>query len=365
LYVSTLTLKNFRNYREISLEFDPKLNIFAGANAQGKTNLLEGLVYASIGKSHRSRDEDLPTWGSGFFRISAVIQNHDRECQIEIGWQDRRKKILINGVKQRKAGDLLGKFNTVLFAPEDLQMVKGGPAERRSFLDLEISQLNPLYYYDLQQYYKILSQRNNLLKQIDQRRSSEGLLEIWDQQLIECGAKIYAKRMEILRKLSPLARLMQRKITEGKETLEIQYLSSIEASKESPDEYKECWRRLMELSRKDELMRGYTLFGPHRDDLKCLVNQTDVRYFGSQGQQRTTALALKLAELELVKSEIGCYPVLLLDDVMSELDDLRQKYLLETIQERIQTFITTTNPSFFEPLGYGKVFRIDQGKIAG
>ncbi|MDA8234325.1 MAG: DNA replication/repair protein RecF [Clostridia bacterium] len=363
MHVTKLNLNNFRNYRELSLEFDSHLNIITGPNAQGKTNLLEGLVFASIGKSHRGRDEDLPTWGSDFFRISVDFFKQERDFKIEIRWQEKKKKILINGVQKKKIGELLGNLNTVLFAPEDLQMVKGGPGERRKFLDLEISQLNPTYYHDLQQFIKILSQRNNLLKQISQGFTSAAMLEIWDQQLVDWGAKIYFKRIEILKKFNPLARLMHRKITNGKETLEIQYISSVGQEKETQSNYQEVWRNLIEISRKEEIRKGFTIYGPHRDDLRFVVNNIDMRYFGSQGQQRTTALAVKLAELELVKSEIGHYPVLLLDDVMSELDDLRQKYLLQTIQEKIQTFITTTNDRFFEPLGYGKVFNIYQGEI--
>lgn len=363
MYVEKLTLNNFRNYKDITLDFDPHLNIFIGPNAQGKTNLLEALVFASIGKSHRGKDEDLAIWGHDFFRIIVDLKKQDRDYKIEIRWQEKRKKILINGVTKKKTGDLIGNLNTVLFAPEDLQMVKGGPGERRKFLDLEISQLNPSYYHDLQQYIKILSQRNNLLKKIAQGLSSATMLEIWDQQLVEVGTKLFLKRVEILKKFNPLARLMHRKITDGNETLEIQYVSSLENEKEDLRSYKENWHEAMEKARKEEIRKGFTLYGPHRDDLRFMVNNMDMRYFGSQGQQRTTALAVKLAELELVKSEVGHYPVLLLDDVMSELDDMRQKYLLQTIQEKIQTFITTTNRRFFEPLDYGKVFSIYQGGI--
>lgn len=367
MLLEEIALSNFRNYREFRSPVGPFLNIIIGDNAQGKTNLLEAIYLAAAGKSHRtSRDQEMIRWNADFFRIALSISKSNSRLNLEILYNCQKKKqYKINGVNKNKLVELLGNFNAVLFAPEHLALVKGSPQERRNFLDGEISQTNPGYYHNLQQYSRVLHQRNNLLKTLRGQQVKPPILEVWDQQLTDLGSKIVVKRLEVLKKLNPLARLIHRKITEGMENLEISYQSSLLQGSQNTENLRTNFADQLKQCFQEELKRGYTLVGPHRDDLLLRVNDYDVRSYGSQGQQRTTALALKMAELEFIKSETGQYPVLLLDDVMSELDLHRRMFLLETIQDKIQTFVTATGTEFFPQkfLSKAKVFHISQGKI--
>lgn len=368
MFLQEISLINFRNYNQITTQVGPYLNIIIGDNAQGKTNLLEAVYLAAIGKSHRSnRDQELVKWSSNFFRIILSINKGSSILKLEINYTlEKRKQYKINGVNKDKLVDLLGNFNAVLFAPEHLMLVKGSPHERRHFLDSEISQTNPVYYYNLQQYIRVLQQRNNFLRGIKGSQVKPEMLEVWDHQLIDLGTKIISKRMEVLKKLNPLARLVHRKITDGQENMEINYNSTLgEVVNLSSEKISERFLELLQQNFKQEVKRGYTLIGPHRDDLILKVNEYDVRLYGSQGQQRTTALALKLAELEFIKAETGQYPVLLLDDVMSELDYSRRMFLLESIQDKIQTFVTATGLEYFPEKYMEKAFlyKIKKGNI--
>ncbi len=368
MFLQEIGLTNFRNYDQINTQVGPYLNIIVGDNAQGKTNLLEAIYLAAVGKSHRTnRDQELVRWSAEFFRIHLAINKGNSLLKLEITYNlEKRKQYKLNGVSKTKLVDLLGNFNAVLFAPEHLMLVKGSPHERRRFLDSEISQTSPVYFHNLQQYLRVLQQRNNFLKSLKGNQARPELLEVWNLQLVELGSKIITKRLEVLKKLNPLARLIQRRITDGKENMEITYNSTLgSVASLTPVQLTDRFLELLQQNFKQEVKRGYTLVGPHRDDLILKVNEYDVRLYGSQGQQRTTALALKLAELEFIKAETGQYPVLLLDDVMSELDLSRRMFLLESIQDRIQTFVTATGLDYFPEkiLEKAMLYKIKQGQI--
>lgn len=364
----SLDLRNFRNYHGKKIDFHPCLNIIVGLNAQGKSNLLEAINYLSIFSSFRNaKDVDMIKWGQSYFFVEGLIRKKNGEYLLSFGYNLENKKIFkVNGNQRKNISDMLGVFNSVVFSPEDLNIVKTGPAARRKFLDKEMIQLFPSYYFSLIQYQKILGQRNNLLKEIRGNINKKETLEIWNYQLIDNGSRIIKKRLEVLKKLGPLARLTHRKITDGEEELDLNY-ESLEVEKEEKlkkltlEEIKSIFSDQLEKKSKIEILRGVSLIGPHRDDLKITINGVDARKFGSQGQQRTAALALKIAELELVKSETGEYPVLLLDDVMSELDEKRRDQLLLYIGEKVQTFITTTDLDF--KYAEGKIIHISQGEI--
>jgi DNA replication and repair protein RecF len=352
LYLEKLILSNYRNYTSLNRNFATQINLLTGANAQGKTNLLEAIYYLAIGRSYRSvRDAQLIKWDQPFFRINAEIRNKMGQCSIDVFFgtdQQVVKKIKINGLKIRKMADFLGNLTAVLFAPENLNIVKGSPGERRGFLDNDIAQVSVGYYGQLQQYQKLLQQRNHLLKKINSREKGLAELEIWDLQLLKLSEQIIQKRLQVLEKMTPLTRLMQRKLTEGKENLEFKYLFNRQNELKIGNSIREVLQNEMEKVKKEELIRGMTLWGPHRDDLLLILNGLNLKLYGSQGQHRTAVLAIKLAELEFFKSETGEYPLLLLDDVLSELDQERREHLLRIIQEKdIQCFITTTEDLSF------------------
>lgn len=368
MYIRELLLRNFRNYISLNLTFNPYLNILVGDNAQGKTNILEAVYYTATGRSHRTNKEnELLRWQEKFFQIDLRAEKDHRKLNIEIiAADDGRKKIKLNGVPKKRTGQLVGELNVVLFSPEDLMLVKGGPAIRRKYLDIEISQVSPTYYHNLLNYHKALSQRNNLLRGIRDQKEDPQMLDVWDVQLAEFGRRIVARRIEVLKKITPLARLLHRKITSGQEELEIRYYSSVDLKDDlSGDNIKDRFIQMLSAKKKEEISRGMTLIGPHRDDLGLFVHGKDMRLYGSQGQQRTCALSLKMAELEFIRGETGEYPVLLLDDVMSELDDNRRKFLLEVVYKNIQTFITATTMNYFEEIGEKDyaLFKVKNGNI--
>lgn len=367
--LQSLVLKNFRNYQSEKINFHGGINIIIGLNAQGKSNLLEGINYLSIFSSFRNaKDADMVRWGQTYFFVEGLLEKKNGEILLSFGYSmEKNKKVLkINGLPRKKVSDALGVFNSVVFSPEDLNIVKAGPSARRRYLDKEMIQLFPMYYFTLLQYQKILTQKNNLLREIKGNINKNELLEVWDTQLMDHGSKIINKRIEVLKKLTPLARLTHRKITNGEEELDLHYETldldeDDDYKKLTMEQIREIFSKKMEKKRKGEIFRGLSLFGPHRDDIKITVNGVDIRKFGSQGQQRTAALSLKIAELELVKSETGEYPVLLLDDVMSELDEKRRNHLLLMIGNKVQTFITTTDLDFKH--GESKIIRVSQGEI--
>ncbi|MFY9378160.1 MAG: DNA replication/repair protein RecF, partial [Peptococcia bacterium] len=340
-------LQKYRNYEFLDQIFKAQVNILIGLNAQGKTNLLEAVYYLTGGKTYRAaRDQQLKNWDAPYFIVKGILQNKLGQKEIEIRYREDRpssKEIRINGVTIRKTSELFGQLTAVLFAPEDLSMIKGAPAERRRLLDYDISQVSPIYYSKLQKHNRLLNQRNHLLKRHWEKRRQLAELEVWNEQYLQACVDIVNKRVQALEKLAPLARLMQRRLTAGQESIEIKYMLCRKYEVKKVEEIRELLIKEMNSMEEEEIRRGLPLWGPPRDDLNILVNGTDLKLFGSQGQHRTAVLAIKLAELEFFKAETGEYPILLLDDVLSELDQKRREQLIDTIRDRnIQCFITTT-----------------------
>lgn len=363
MFVQSLSLRNYRNYAALDMELSPNINVFLGANAQGKTNLVEGVFYASLGHSHRTRtDGDLILWNQQEGSLKVSFQRMGVENALEFKFQrEKRRGIFLNGQSIRPK-ELVGNLNTVLFSPEDLFLVKGAPSGRRRFLDSEISQASPAYYRELLQYNKILLQRNTLLKRIRERRAKSDMLELWDVQLAQSAAHITQKRMEAVKKLNMLANLMQRRISGNQENLSVSYEIHGWEREAMTNELKTWYNEKLGASRDMDILRGSTGIGPHHDDIVLEVNGINLRSFGSQGQQRTGVLALKLAELEFLRSETGEYPVLLLDDVMSELDAARRHELMEFIRrERIQTLITATDEAYLPRESIGVYYDVQRG----
>lgn len=367
--VQGISLGNYRNYRELHIEFHPNLNIIVGGNAQGKTNILEAIFYAATGKSHRTNyDQDLIAWGEKIFRIAIIAERNSGKIKVEIlARSDGKKMLKVNNQLKKKLSELIGNLNVVMFSPEDMMLVKGGPSVRRRFLDIEISQISPFYCHNLANYNKVLSQRNNLLKAIREDKEKLDLLDVWDAQLVKYGTQIIKKRSEVIKRIERIAKEIHSQITEGREELNIFYAPSVDLQKKvsnnSSEEY--YFERLKE-NRKAEIIKGATLLGPHRDDIDIKIGDTSTKSFGSQGQQRTCALSMKLSEIEFMKVETGEYPILLLDDVMSELDTARRRFLLEVVKGKVQTFVTSTEIQEFPEIVKKKsaVFIVEAGKIS-
>ena len=363
--VKTLSLINYRNYEDLKIDFINNINIFIGQNAQGKTNIVEAIYYAAMGKSHRSNnDQELIKWQKNNAMIKLDFTRLEIENNLNFQFKLAQNKEIIYNSHNIKPKDLIGLLNVVLFSPEDLSLIKGAPAGRRRFLDTEISQANPAYYKQLLQYNRIILQRNNLLKKIKERKAVKDLLDSWDEQLVILAEKITKKRIESVKKLNMLANLMHRKISTNKENLEISYDINGWDNDENLKLLDFYYKKISE-NRELDIIRGSTSIGPQRDDIILKVNNVNLRTFGSQGQQRTGVLALKLAELEFIKSETGEYPILLLDDVMSELDFNRREQLLSFIKDKIQTIITATDINYFPGNITAKIFKVEQGKIMG
>lgn len=368
MIIKKLELRNFRNYESLSLSLSPQVTIFVGRNAQGKTNALESVLMLALAKSHRAgRDAETIRWGAEFASVSGEVVRNQRTYSLDLKIFDRGKKVRVNGVEKRKISDFIGHLNVVLFAPEDLTLVKGGPQARRRFLDMELGQMSPHYLLNLSRYQKVLQQRNNVLRDsgpVD--RSLAGTLAVWDEQLIEYGSKIVRKRLEFVDKLQVFSRDIHKRITSGKEELSLQYKCSLTENGTGETAVTDSFRRQLALRREDDFRRGTTSVGPHRDDIEVRIDGREVQTYGSQGQQRTAALSIKLAEIELIRQEVGEYPVLLLDDVLSELDEMRQLHLLDSMGERVQTLITTTMTYGLEELMREKavVYRVEHGTIS-
>lgn len=368
MFLTSIQLQNYRNYDQIALDTRHQVNLFIGQNAQGKTNLLEAIFVLALTKSHRtSKDKELIGWNAAAAHIQAQVEKKYGQVTLGLSYSAQGKKAQINGLEQRKLSDFVGTLNVVMFAPEDLEIVKGTPGVRRRFLDMEIGQVQPGYLHTLQQYHKVLVQRNNYLKSAFNKPVQQDLLEIWNMQLAEYGVKIMKKRETFIYKLQRWAQSIHAGITAGSEQLQISYRPSLDTP-EGQDESVLFNQFMIKLSQvKDqELRRGVTLVGPHRDDLAFHINGKEAQVFGSQGQQRTTALSLKLAEIELIHEEIGEYPLLLLDDVLSELDRNRQTQLIETFQGKVQTFITATG---VESVDLGKlqdvgIYQVNGGQVS-
>jgi len=365
LYLKQLELNNFRNYCNQVLEPGLFLNILTGRNAQGKTNILEAIYLACIGNSFRTgKEKEIIKLESDFSYIHALLQTEQRSLQINISLKPGYKKIEVNGSLKR--GSPLGWPGVVLFTADDLVLVKGSPNERRRFLDLEIGPFHPQYSHNLARYQRVLAQRNNLLREIRQKREVIGSLQAWDEQLCSYGSKILFIRLELLKKFSPLLRSLYRQLTGGIEDFDIRYKASVKIEGLNSEEeiYSKFQQQLYHLQA-EEIDRSQSLLGPHRDDLVFFINGREAKTYGSQGQQRTIVLTLKIAQIDLWKEELDEYPILLLDDVIFELDQERRQAIFERIGEMVQTFLTTTKT---EDIGFSKdlnhkTYIVSHGKI--
>ena len=333
MWINNIKIKNFRNYYEQEIDLNENINIFYGENAQGKTNIMEAIFLCSMGKSFRAKkDKEMINLNSENASIEIEYQKTDRDGKIKINIGNK-KSVSVNGVKIKKLSELLGNINVVIFTPDDINILKGGPSNRRRFLDIMISQLRPNYMYNLNLYLKTLEQRNNYLRQIREQNKDESLLDIWDEKISEYAINIYNYRKEFIEKIKNKIKNIHSEITDKKEEIEIEYISECKS--------KEEYLRLLKQRRKLDIIKGFTTKGVHRDDFMIYINKKELDIYGSQGQHRTAILSLKLSELNIVYDEIGEYPILLLDDFMSELDAKRRNHFLEKIRNT-QVIITCT-----------------------
>ncbi len=359
MYIESIQLKNFRNYESLELEFDQETNILYGDNAQGKTNILESVYLCGTSKSHRgSKDKEMIRFEQEESHIRLNVCKNGVQYKIDMHLkQNKPKGVAVNGIPIRKAKELLGVMNVVFFSPEDLNIIKNGPAERRRFTDMELCQLDTIYVSDLSGYNHVLNQRNKLLKDIWINEKLKETIDIWDDQLVQYGIKVIRKRREFIRELNEIASDIHRNLTGGLEEIEIDY---------EPDAAEGFLAERVFINRERDLKLKTSCTGPHRDDFCVKINGIDIRKYGSQGQQRTAALSLKLSEIYLVKKKIHDEPVLLLDDVLSELDSSRQNYLLNSIHD-IQTVITCTGLDEFvsHQFEINRVFHVVNGTVRG
>ena len=357
MIIKSIELRNFRNYENLEIHFDQGTNILYGDNAQGKTNILEAAYLSGTTKSHKgSRDREMIRFGENECHIRTIVQKNEKEYQIDMHLRRSGSKgVAVNKIPIKKASELFGILNIGFFSPEDLNIIKNGPAERRRFIDLELCQLDKMYLSDLTNYNHILNQRNKLLKDICYRQDLLDTLPVWDMQLLEYGRRIIQKRKKFVEELNEIIMHIHSNISGGKEKLILKYEPNID------DIFFED--ELFRAKQKD-LKLCQTTVGPHRDDMLFSIEGVDIRKFGSQGQQRTSALSLKLSEIDLVKKSINNTPVLLLDDVLSELDSNRQNYLLNSITD-IQTIITCTGLEEFVKNRFqiNKIFQVIEGKV--
>jgi len=363
MHITKIQLNNFRNYETAEISPCPGVTVLYGNNAQGKTALVESIILCCTGRSHRTpRDKELIRWEQPMGHVRVEVERSDGPHEIDLTLNPSTRKIVkIGGRTLQKTGELMGHLNGVLFAPEDLRIVKDGPAERRRFIDMELSQIRPGYYYALQLYNRALNQRNSLLREIAVKPAMRDLLDDWDAQLAKYGADIMERRRAFISLISQSAEISHREISGGAERLTAAYQPAV-ASEESGAALMDTIRRALKMSRENDIRRGTSTVGPHRDDLALLLSGMDVRVYGSQGQQRTAALSMKLAELDIMHRELGEWPVLLLDDVMSELDPGRRRQLLRRF-EGVQTIVTCTDMSDLAEAEIGAAYRIENGTI--
>jgi len=353
MWIKKINISNFRNYKKEEIKLEKNINILYGENAQGKTNIIEAIFLSSMGKSFRTKkDKEMIQLHAEKAEIEIEYEKIDRDgnIKIELG---NKKTIYQNGIKIKKLSELLGNVHIVIFTPDDIHILKGGPQNRRRFLDIMISQLKPNYMYHLNLYLKTLEQRNNYLRQIREEKKDENLLEIWDEKLVEYANIIFQYRNEYIQKIKEKIKKIHWEITNQKEEIEIKYQTECQT--------KARYLQLLKERRKLDIIKGYTTKGIHRDDFMLFINKKQLDIYGSQGQHRTAILSLKLAELNIVKEEIGEEPILLLDDFMSELDEKRIKSFLTKIQNT-QVIITCTEKIKVENKKI-LIYNVQEGKI--
>lgn len=357
MYIESLELNNYRNYESLSMEFEDGTTILYGDNAQGKTNILEALYVSTTTKSHRgSRDKEMIRLGYEEAHIRMCVNKNQMSHRVDMHLRGNRSKgVAIDGIPIKRSSELLGICNIIFFSPEDLSIIKNSPSERRRFIDMELCQLDKVYCHDFMKYNKILNQRNALLKQIYFNPSLKDTLDIWDGQLVDYGSRVIRTRESFIKQVSDIMREIHGRLTGEHEQIHVEYDKCVEADK---------FADMLHMKRDKDLKYQTTSVGPHRDDLSFFINDIDVKSFGSQGQQRTTALSLKLSEISLVRQLIGENPVLLLDDVMSELDSKRRDYLMDSIKD-IQTIITCTGYDDFikNRMHINNIFKVINGTV--
>lgn len=344
--LTNLQLQNFRNYESVQLEFTDGVHVFIGENAQGKTNLMESIYALAMTKSHRTtNDKELIGWNKEFATIKGTVEKTATKTNLELQFSKKGKIAKVNYLEQKRLSSYLGKLNVILFAPENLTLVKGSPQNRRKFVDMELGQMSSLYLYDLVEYNRVLKQRNTYLKQLAiKKKQPDEYLEVLSEMLSELASKIVFHRLDFMKQLEALAIPIHDQLSLGREKFSVSYQATIPLEDGlTPSQMKEIYINQFKKNQTREADQATTLIGPHRDDLIFYLNEIPVQTYGSQGQQRSTVLSLKLAEIELMKLSTGEYPLLLLDDVLSELDDDRQTHLIKAIENKVQTFITTTS----------------------
>ena len=353
MYIEKIRLQNFRNYENLEIDLNKNINIIYGENAQGKTNIIESIFLCAFGKSFRtSKEKEMIKFNEEKSLVEAFYQKKDRDGKIKIELGNK-KQISLNGIKIKKLSELLGNINIVIFTPEDINILRDGPVKRRRFLDMMIGQLRPNYVYNLNMYTKTIEQRNNYLRQIKEENKPEEMLEIWDEKLAEYGEKVYIYRKEFIEKIYNKINEIHGNITDNKETLKIEFISNCDN--------KEKYLKLLKERRKLDIIKGFTTKGIHRDDFVIYINGKEVNIYGSQGQNRTVVLSLKIAELNVIYEEIGEYPILLLDDFMSELDEVRRKNFLNNIKNT-QVILTCTEKIDLPEVEYN-LYNIRKGEI--
>lgn len=370
MYLQHIHLINYRNYENQQLNLNRGINVLIGSNGQGKTNLLEAIYYLAAGNNFRgNKDIELIKWDQPYLRLIGQMKKDDSERCYEMEVyidKEKNKQLKINGVKYKSMSELNNYLRVVLFSPDDLKIVKGSPAERRRYLDVCMSQQDKSYYRLIRDYDRIVQQRNNLLKELHYKKENKAQLEVWNQYLIEYGSQIIYKRLQYLKMLVPMARKVQQALTCETERFSVTYHCSMGAIGDfSVEQIKNVFQTILAQKQGEEIARGTTLWGPHRDDLIFYLNGMDLKKYGSQGQQRTGILSLKMAELQTFYKLHGEYPLLLLDDVMSELDDDRRQFLMKMVKKyQIQTIITGANIELLtDEMAENEIFWVQEGKI--
>lgn len=360
MFIKKIILFNYRNYKNLNLSFGKNINIFIGDNAQGKTNILEAIYYCAFAKSHRtSKDKELVNWNKEIAHLGLSISKQRLDKNIEINiLKNGKKEIIVNSIKIKKIGELFGVFNVVMFSPEDLKIIKESPGIRRRFLDMEICQFDNKYYYNLVKYNKVLSERNIILKN---RNLNIDMLDVYDKQLASYGKYILEMRIRYIDKINLYGNKIHKDITMQKEDINFKYYSTIK----NLDDIENNFYELLVKNRKKDIEKGITSIGPHRDDFLVYINGIEIKSYGSQGQQRTAVLSMKFSSLRIIKDVTSEYPVLLLDDVLSELDFSRKKYILSSIKD-IQTIITCTGISDINEYldSDYKIYKVKDGEIS-
>ncbi len=360
MMINNIRLQNFRNYEDEFVQFMPGTNILIGDNGQGKTNIIEGIYYLLTGKSYRvRREQELLRWEQSEFHLYGDFLINHHKVALESHYKDKKKMVKVNKVSCQRLSDFVGTINVIFFSPDDLVMIKGGPSERRRFLDLHIAQMRPGHVSLLNAYNKVLQQKSALLKSYTEKSFKYSQLQLWNEQIIELGEKIILNRADLTQRLQDVANHIYGDLSSKKENLQVLYSA---LGKRTVTEAISEFPNLMNDKLEQEIERQMVLVGPHRDDLQILLNNKSGRLYASQGQQRSLVLSMKLAELELIRQEKGEYPLLLLDDVLSELDRFRRDYLIKFIESsHIQTLITMTSAD--NHLELGTLYRVERGHI--